>query len=226
MRVIAVVLVLGSSGIAVAKPKRIGIDMGNGSLVLTFDPKKISEADVRAAAELSPYSPHGVLTESLSSCRDQAEALTACGTKPHTPAQPEFFRDGEITVKINRARVKELTDKKVAKQLEPAKEWVRRQTAFFAGMEEKKLAYFKSWKTADLAGAIEGVDATKECAAEVAKLDAAKTNDQRFQLAQYEWHNCVNHRGADVMGEFPAAPWKAFLKATGVKAKFEQQEGD
>lgn len=226
MRLIAVALILASSGVASAKPKRIGIDMGNGSLVLTFDPKKISEADVRAAATLSPYSPHGVETDSLSSCRDQAEALTACGTKPHTPAQPEFFRDADITVKLNRAKVKALADQKVAKQLEPAKEWVRRQAAFYAGMEEKKLAYFRSWKTADLAGPIEGVDATKECAAEVAKLDAAKTNDQRFQLAQYEWHNCVNHRGADVMGEFPDAPWKAFLKASGVKARWEQQEGD
>lgn len=226
MRVILAVSVLAWSSVAAAKPVRIGIDMGNGSLVLTFDPKKISEADVRAAAQLSPYSPHGVETDSLSSCRDQAGALTACGTKPHTPAQPEFFRDADLTVKLNRERVKAIADQKVAKQLEPAKEWVRRQTAFYAGMEEKKLAYFRSWKTADLAGPIEGVDATKECAAEVAKLDAAKTNDQKFQLAQYEWHNCVNGRGHDVMGEFPAAPWKAFLKASGVKAKFEQQEGD
>lgn len=103
-------MVLASSGTAFAKPMKIGIDMGNGTLNLTFDPKKISEADVRAAATLSPYAPHGVETDSLASCRDQAEALTACGTKPHTPAQPEFFRDADITVKVNRARVKAMAD--------------------------------------------------------------------------------------------------------------------
>lgn len=226
MRVIAAVMVLAWSGLASAKPVKIGIDMGNGTLVVTFDPKKISEADVRAAAALSPHAPHGVITDSLSSCRDQAGALTACGSKPHTPAKPEFFRDADTTVKLNRARVKELADQKVAKQLEPAKEWLRRQAAFFAGLEERKLAYFRSWKSADLAGTIEGIDGTKECAGAIAKLDAAKTHDQKFQLAQYDWHNCMNERGHAVMGEFPEAPWKAFLKVTGVKARFELQEGD
>ena len=44
MRVIAAVMVLAWSGLASAKPVKIGIDMGNGTLVVTFDPKKISEA--------------------------------------------------------------------------------------------------------------------------------------------------------------------------------------
>ncbi|MFN0251566.1 MAG: hypothetical protein ACKV2T_32120 [Kofleriaceae bacterium] len=226
MRAAVLVLVLASSSLALAKPMKIGIDMGNGTLILTFDPKKVSEADLRAWADLAPQASQGLTTDTLSSCRDQAGAVTACGAKPYTPALPEFFRAGELTVTANRDRVRAVTDRKVPRQLEPAKEWLRRQTAFFAGLEERKLAYFKSWKTADLTGPIEGIDGAKTCAPIVAKLDAATSQDEKYKLTRFEWHNCMVERAHTVMKDFPTAPWKAFLKAYRVKAKFEQETGD
>jgi hypothetical protein len=227
MRRLALVLLLAPS-VALAKPKTISLDAGNGTLALTFDPAKISEADLRAAAAFAPESnPDGVLTQSLETCYDPAGKDTVpCGAAKRAADSPAFLRDGDLTIAKNRAIVTTAATRKVPKELEPAKEFLRRHLAFWAGMEEHKLAYYKTWKSADLGGAIEGVDGTAACAKVVAKIDAAPTHAAKQQLVWYDWGNCINDQGAKAIGEYPAAPWKAFLKAKGIKAKFTLPEGD
>jgi len=213
--------------IALAKSAKLSVQAGNGDLQFTYDPAKISEADLREAAVFAPESsPDAVITAGLESCHDAAGKSIGCGATPHTPAQPVFFKDADLTVAENKVVVQKLADRKVAKELEPAKEWQRRMIAFYAGLEERKLAYYRSWKTADLAPPIEGVDGAKACAKITAKLDAAATPAEKYKLAQYDWHNCMNDQGHTALGEFPKAPWQAFLKAHGVKAKYVMQEGD
>jgi hypothetical protein len=212
--------------LALAKPTKITVAAGNGDLTLTFDPKKISKADLTAAATLAPESnPDGVTTAGLETCRDAAGATGPCAG-PHTPAQPAFFRDAEYMRKENAAIVKAAADRVVPKELEPAKEWLRKQAAFYAGLEERKLAFYTSWKSADLAPPIEGIDGAKACAAIIAKVDAAPSKDVKYDLVRNTWHNCMNTEKHTAMGDYPAAPWKAFLKAKGIKTKFVLPEGD
>jgi hypothetical protein len=225
---LAFLVVLLAPGVAFGKPSKIKVPMaGNSDMELTFDPAKVSEADLRAAAQFAPESaPDGMTTGSLETCLDAAGASMPCNSTPHTPAQPAFFRDADKTIAQNRAIVAAAAARKAAPELEPAKEWLRRQLGFFAGLEERKLAYYKSWKVADLTPPIEGIDGAKKCAAIVAKLDAAASKDDKYKIVNREWHNCVNDFGHDLMGEYPKAPWAAYLKAHGVKAKFIPQEGD
>ncbi len=169
MRAFAICLVVASSSVAFAKPKKLTVWTGNGELTLTFDPKKISKADLTAAAALAPDSnPSSVTIGHLNTCRDRGTATTPC-VKP-TPASPTFFRDAELTIKENLAIVKLATERPVPKELEPAKEWLRKQTAFWAGLEERKLAFYKSWKSADLAPPIENIDGSKACAPIVIRI--------------------------------------------------------
>lgn len=199
---------------------------GNGELILTYEPKKISKADLTAAAALAPEAnPDGIVTAGLETCRGADGAPGPCAG-PHTPAQPAFFKDAEVMLKENAATVRAATERVVPKELEPAKEWLRKQTAFYAGLEERKLAFYKSWKTADLAPPIEGIDGSKACAPIVAKIDAAASKDAKYDLVRNTWHNCLNDQKHAAMGDYPAAPWKAFLKAKGVKAKLVLPDGD
>lgn len=226
MRAIAVVAILASPGLALAKPTKITVAAGNGDLTLTFEPKKIAKTDLMAAASLAPESnPDGVTTGGLETCRDPAGKTGPCNG-PHTPAQPAFFRDAEFMLKENAAVVKAATERTVPKELEPAKEWLRKQAAFYAGLEERKLAYYRSWKSADLAPPIEGIDGTKACAAIIAEIDAAPRKDTKYDLVHNTWHKCMNDLKYAAMGDYPSAPWKAFLKAKGVKAKFVLPQGD
>lgn len=226
MRAVPFALVLALPAIATAKPTKVTVPAGNGELTLTFEPKKISKADLVAAATLAPESnPDGLPTQGLETCRDPAGATGPC-TGPHTPAQPAFFRDAEFMRKENAAIVKAATDRVVPKQLEPAKEWLRKHAAFYAGLEERKLAYYRSWKSADLAPPIEGIDGAQACAAIVARIDAAASKEAKYDLVHNTWHNCMNDQKHAAMGDYPAAPWKAFLKANGVKAKFVLPDGD
>lgn len=212
--------------LASAKPKKLSFEVNGGTLTLTFDPAKVTEAELRGAIELSPQmSPDSVTIEFLDSCRDGSGSTTPCAGLPNTPAQPAYFKDANIAVAKNKEIVKAAAERKVAKELEPARDYLRRQTAFYAGLEERKLAYYTSWKTADLAPPIEGIDGVKACAAIVAKLDAAAKPD-KYKLAGHEWHNCMNDLGHNQFGEYPEAPWKAFLKAKGVTTKFAPQLGD
>jgi hypothetical protein len=216
-----VVVVAALASTAYAKPTKLVVGAGNGNFTLTFDPAKVSEAELRDAVTLAPESnPAGVATASLDTCRDDAGKSTACGSRANTPtARPTFFRDAERTIAENKQLVKKLGERKVPVELEPAKEWLRRQAAIYAGMEERKLAFYRSWKTTALAGAIEGVEHDKHCTAIVAKIDAAPTNEAKAALVKFEWHNCVNHRVHDTLGAYPVDPWKAYLKAKGVTAK-------
>ena len=203
-----------------AKPTKLELGAGNGTFTLTYDPAKVSEAELRDAVTLAPESnPAGIATGSLDTCRDAAGATTGCGSVPNTPARPTFFRDAERTVAENKQIVKKLADRKVPAELQPAKEWLRRQAAIYAGIEERKLAFYRSWKVGDLAGAIEGVDHDKPCAAIVAKIGGAPTNEAKAEIVKFAWHNCVNDRVHATIGEYPAAPWKAYLKAKGITAK-------
>lgn len=212
--------------VAHAKPKTITVQAGNGDLILTFDAKKVSEAELRAAAALAPEAnPDAMVTESLETCRDDSGASQPCGGA-RSPTQPRFFKDAEHTRIANVAIVKAASERKVSKEMEPAKEWLRQSAAFYAALEDRKLAYYRSWKSTDLTPPIEGIDGGKECAAIVAKVDAATTKDNKYNLVKFDWHNCMNDRRHAVAGPYPTAPWKAFLKAKGVKAKFVLPDGD
>ncbi|MDX2091061.1 MAG: hypothetical protein SFX73_24590 [Kofleriaceae bacterium] len=228
MRRAAILVLLLAPHVAVAKPKKIEVAAGNGSLFLTFDPKKVVEAELRAlATAFAPESgPDAIVTVGLESCRDQAGALVACGSAPHTPAQPTFFRDGALTLEANIAVVKAAASVSVPKQLEPAKAWLRRYRAFFAGLEERKLAYYRSWKVADLSQPIEGVDGTTACAEHLAKIEATASKDEKYRLVRFDWHNCMNTHKDTVMGPYPTAPWKAFLKANRITATYRLEEDD
>jgi hypothetical protein len=220
MRALILAVLLASPTLAFAKPAKVTLAAGNGELTLRFDTRKISEAELRAAAALAPESnPDGMTTSTLETCRDAAGKAGSCAG-PHTPAQPAFLRDAEFTRTENAAKVAAAAARVVAKELEPAKEWLRKDAAFYAGLEERKLAFYKSWKTADLTPAIEGVDGAKACAAIVAQIDAAASHDAKYELVHNTWHNCMNELQRAAMGDYPAAPWKAFLKAKGVKARF------
>ncbi len=223
---IAPLFLLLVPGLAAAKPTKVSVPAGNGELILTFEPKKISKADLVAAAALAPESnPDAVTTAGLETCRGADGTPGPCAG-PHTPAQPAFFRDADVMLKENAATVKAATDRAVPKELEPAKEWLRRTAAFYAGLEERKLAFYKSWKSADLVAPIEGIDGAKACAAIVAKIDAAPGKDAKYDLVKNTWHNCMNDEKHAAMGDYPKAPWKAFVKAKGVKVKFVLPEGD
>jgi hypothetical protein len=218
--VVSIALVAVCASTAHAKPTKLVVGAGNGTFTLIYEPAKVAEAELRDAVTLAPESnPAGVVTGSLDTCRDVAGKTTGCGTTPNTPARPTFFRDAERTVAENKQIVKGLADRKVPAELQPAKEWLRRQAAIYAGLEERKLAFYRSWKSADLAGAIEGVEHDKHCAAIVAKIGAAPTNEAKAELVKFGWHNCVNDRVHATLGEYAADPWKAYLKARGVTAK-------
>ena len=147
--------------VAHAKPKTITVQAGNGDLILTFDAKKVSEAELRAAAALAPEAnPDAMVTESLETCRDDSGASQPCGGA-RSPTQPRFFKDAEHTRTANVAIVKAASERKVSKEMEPAKEWLRQSAAFYAALEDRKLAYYRSWKSTDLTPPIEGIDGGK-----------------------------------------------------------------
>ncbi len=223
----SLLLLLGLATPARAGTQKLTLDARGGELVLSFDPAKIAKAELLEAAKLAPeMSPDAVMTSSLEQCRDDAGKSAPCGSAPNTPTTPRFFRAAEVTIAENRELVRAATERKVPAELAPAREWLRRSAAFYAGLEERKLAFYRSWKPADLVVPVEGIDGSKACAAILARIVAAATPQAKHEIVRHDWHNCMNDRHHEAVGPYPAAPWKTFLKARGVRAKHVPQQGD
>ena len=226
MRSLTLVLMLAPL-VAAAEPVTIHVPLdAMGEAVITYDPTRVKEDDLRRAAALAPLAnPERLVTDGIDTCYDAAGASTApCGGDPYTPESPSFFRNAEIAMKRNQVTVAAAAARKVPAELAAAKEWLRRSAAFYAGLEAREYAYFKTWKRADLAGEIEGVSPGGDCERLRTGLDAAPSNAKRYELVHVAWSNCMNQRKSEVLGDYPSAPWDAYVKKYRLVVKYRWEE--
>jgi hypothetical protein len=174
----------------------VSANAGNGELRLSFDTVRIPEETVNQIADLAPE------------------------------ANPDGISVVVAARNDGRAAVDALQKRVVPAELEPIKTWMVRSAAFTEEMQERVAAFMKSGDLAQLTRAIDVIDPAAACAPVLAKLRATADAAARKQLADYDWHNCMNDAFQDKRGDYPKAAWKQFLEAYGIKSKFVPATGD
>jgi hypothetical protein len=174
----------------------VSANAGNGELRLTFDTARIPEETVNQVADLAPE------------------------------ANPDGISVVVAARNDGRAEVEALRKRVVPPELEPIKAWMVRSAAFTEEMQERVAGFLKSGDGALLTRGIDVIDPATACAPVLAKLGANTDAASRKQIADYDWHNCMNDKFQDKRGDYPKAAWKQFLEAYGIKSKFIPATGD
>jgi hypothetical protein len=224
----AVSLVLALAEAAAAElpvTKVLRLPVPGGEQLLSYDPNRISEADLTFAASLSPRAmPQGVAPHSLERCLPHDARYHDCGSRDVEAAT--YLSNGEVNVRLNQQELDRLGTRKVAPELLPALVWLRRSVAFYADLEEHRLAFLRSHDPTILSTAVDGIEPKKVCASTIAKVRALPYGTEQARILKVEWHDCMSTAFSARHGEVPAAPWEAFLRATGTSESFVKDKGD
>ncbi len=201
---------------------KLRVPTSGGEMVLTYDPARISQADLKAAAELCPESgADSIAVGFIATCASDNPKCAAADD----PTKPEFYKKVEPKLAEGRAEVAKAAARKVPPEMQPIAEWTRRFVAAHVRLEELKVAAYGTWYADELKPPIEGVDTATPCAEPLKKLAASKSIADKLQLIGFTWHNCANDALAKGIGEYPIAVWKRFLKTYGIRTKVVY-EGD
>ncbi len=215
----------GASPSAAGKAKTLISAVSTGELRLTYDPDKISEATLRAAVELSPHAaPSGLIPRQLEMCVAGDPRYRDCGSRDIEA--PHFLSNGEVNLAEGRKELDRVLQLVVPVELQPALSWLRRSVAFSLALAERKAQFAKTQVVDVLKLPIEGLDPQATCGKQLGEVERAPDRRARWRVVSFAWHNCMIEASANRLGEFPAAPWHAFLKAYGIREKLIGPTGD
>jgi len=188
---------------------------GEDNYSVTFDTRKISEADMKGLLAFAPYPGYeDTLPPNLEDCDSADARYYPCGSRGLDDRN--FFRNAEVNLEIGRQQVESLEGLAYPSELEPAVTYRTRLLSFFVWLQQTRLNFYRSGNADDLKTKYEDLDAAKECAAAVDKIEAAQSAREKYPLASFDWHNCMNEAFQKKLGPYPIDSWKAFLKDYGI----------
>jgi hypothetical protein len=219
-RVAFVLLVLALPVAAVAAPQRLVIPTLLGEYHLNYNDQRVSEAELREMAILSPHLAGWTslaVAPRLDRCVVDDPAYMQCGGR--SPTSPTFLWNARVNLERGAASLARLRALRVAPELEPVSTWLQRSLAFSLWLEEAKLEFFQNSDVAVLRRRYEDVDLGRECGS-VANDVARARADAQFDLVLLRWHNCANALVRRRLGEYPMRDWKRFLSAWQITERF------
>lgn len=196
-----------------------------GELELVFDPRKISEAELTAAVDLSPWGlPDGHAPYSIERCLPQDNRYVDCGSRDIDA--PGYLTNGEINMQRNQAALEQARATKVVPAMQPALDWKIRSMTFYIALEEHRLAFLRTHDPTILRRPIEGIDPMKSCAAVVKKVIELPYGKEQSQALRVDWQNCMNAATGDRFTAVPKEPWQNLLKTTGTTETLRRTNAD
>lgn len=211
------------------------------SYTITFDSTKFSEAQIRSFIPLSPYvsnyayypnmenfstaqssEPRGIdkiLTAlDLERCPENQPAYTNCANNP--PLSPNFFRNASVNLEKNHKGLAWLQNLPHPKELQPVIDYLLKNLSASVAVEDTKFRYYSSWDVTVLKKTTADLGASSACSTTFQKLDAATSNEEKYQLVSHDWHNCVlsaTHPSNEI---YPLNSWNSFLKSSAIQEKY------
>lgn len=207
------------------KSETLRLSIVAGELELVFDPNKISERELTAAVELSPWGlPDGHAPYSIERCLPQDNRYVDCGSRDIDA--PGYLTNGEINMQRNQAALEQARATKVPALMQPALEWKLRSMTFYIALEEHRLAFLRTHDPTILRRPIEGVDPMKSCAEPVRKVIDLPYGKEQSRALRVDWQNCMNAATGDRFTAVPKEPWLNLLKATGTTETLHRTNED
>jgi hypothetical protein len=204
----------------VPSQRTITVNTITGRDVLTFDPARTSEDNLRRWIRLSPNNVDFRYTvpESLELCVKSDPAYLDCGTRDWRAKN--FAFNANVNLQRIRARIKTLDDPSYPPELKEVASHLKRIQEANLFFQSRLLAFIQDGQTSTFSASFDGIDPKIQCSAAVAKVLSAADKDQANRIASGEWWNCVNHAYRDKIGPYPVSAWSSFLNQHGIREQF------
>lgn len=224
-----VILVLCASA-GWSKNITISLNVENGTETVIFDDTKISESIVRQSMLFSPNGPYSagesIIRSNLESCLDDDPDYKPCGDR--TIASPNFIANAEVNIRRTEELLVVIKTSQFPPELAAVKTFCLEQAAFRLAMARNKLNYFKSWdvkalyKPYDIDSIAVTLEPIKLCPAVFSALNQATSYSEKYRIAGYDWHNCINKAFVELDSQrpYPEGAWKSFLNKYGIRERF------
>jgi hypothetical protein len=199
---------------------------------LTFDDTRISATAVRKLAWLSPDMPdvpgpfmslrgengnevdRFLAPPDVNLCNEFDPAYKNC--KANRPGSPTFFRNAAVNITKGREQESRLARMWVPNELLEVKRYLLATLQLYLSVERAELAYLKTGNAGILAPVTEKLCGRDPDPALLSKLGGTGSQDEKFHVAHYEWHNLVNQCILARKGRYPIADWKKFVSDYGI----------
>jgi hypothetical protein len=193
-----------------------------GEYHLTYDNRKVSEADLKPLVILSPHLAGWTsiaVTPRLERCVVGETEYMDC--RDRSVRSPTFLWNARVNLKRGVAMLDSLRAMRAPAELDPVVTWLQSSLAFSLWLEETKLEFYQTGDVNVLQRRYGEFDPARGCSAAVeqAQRGAASANAQ-YDMVVLPWHNCVNDQFRRRLGDYPIAAWQRFLSKWGIQERF------
>jgi hypothetical protein len=216
------IVILGVLFMAPISEKTISFKLPGRVDNVTFDPARVSEADLRKWIQLSPEVSEmnfNRVPEGIEMCRDTREKR--CSTDKNSP---EFAANARHNLQNIARRIKYLQTETFPEELRPVVTYFQRIQEFALWSETQRLKFLQTNEKSVLEEPFENIDPKRQCFAEIGLISSTRDPEKHWELVRTDWHNCVLK--ASRIGEYPTAEWNTFLQKYGIREHVVETDND
>jgi hypothetical protein len=193
-----------------------------GEYHLTYDNRKVNEADLKPLVILSPHLAGWssiAVTPRLERCVVGETQYLDC--RDRSVSSPTFLWNARVNLQRGAAMLDGLRAMRAPAELDPVVTWLQSSLAFSLWLEETKLEFYQSGDVNVLRRRYGEMEPARGCAAALEQVQrGVASNNAQYDMVVLPWHNCVNDMFRRRLGDYPMAAWQHFLSKWGIQERF------
>jgi hypothetical protein len=179
--------------------------------VVTFNPKRVSEADVRRWMLLADHARYS---------SPDTHTFYSCDTSDIATYEPRL----QSELSKSRQVVTDLNPNSYPPELSHVVMYLKRLQSFWVWQVEQELGYVASNEAPALEW--QDVDCREKCDGMSERLRNSRSKNDECRIVFLEWHNCMNKCSLDQLGPYPKADWENFLRVHDLQVKIISTAND
>jgi hypothetical protein len=193
-----------------------------GEYHLTYDNRKVNEADLKPLVILSPHLAGWnsiAVTPRLERCVVGESEYMDC--RDRSVRSPTFLWNARVNLKRGVTTLDNLRAMRAPVELDPVVTWLQSSLAFSLWLEETKLEFYQTGDVNVLRQRYGEFDPSRGCENALAQVErGASATGAQYDMLVLPWHNCVNDHFRRRLGDYPMAAWQRFLSKWGIQERF------
>lgn len=198
----------------------VSYDVFDGKYILKFNPSIITKKQLDRYVEIHPhhYNSYYLIAPQLELCIEQDSRYYECGSRDLK--SPNFFKNAEVNINIGKKHLEELNKLKYPKELEPLVNYFKKSLSFSLWANQRLYKFYQSWDIGVLKKEYNDIDPSIVCAEPLRKIQDAKSEYEKYRIAQHEWFNKLNDVFRNKIGKEPIQSWENFILKYKIKEEF------
>jgi hypothetical protein len=108
------------------------------------------------------------------------------------------------------------------RELEPVVTFLEKSLERSLWTEQTRFKYYSSWDENVLKEVHDGIDVVPSCPQIFPQLQAAVSQEEKYQIVRFDWANCSIQAIDRQLGPYPTDAWNNFLKAYGITEEHKE----